>query len=85
MSRPRRGCVPGEDAATLFAVLGRQHSTVETVAEDLRLPKTTAWRRLLNARDRGLVDFTEGKRGTLHACFHPVPFGASVRSDEGIK
>jgi hypothetical protein len=74
MSRPR-GCVPGEDAAVLLAVLALEHPTLPAVAAALSLSKGAAWLRLLRARDRGLIDFEVGKRGTLRACYHPVPFG----------
>jgi DNA-binding IclR family transcriptional regulator len=78
MRRPP-GSVPGEQAATLLAVLALEHPTLPAVAYALRISKSSAYERLLNARDRGLVDFEDGKRGTLHARFRPVRFG---RRDE---
>lgn len=71
MSRPR-GTIPGEDAAVLLAVLALEHPTLPAVAAALSISKGAAWRRLLRARDRGLVDFEEGKRGSLRARYRPV-------------
>jgi hypothetical protein len=75
--RPRNDCVPGEDAAILLAVLALEHPTLPAVAAALSISKGAAWRRLLHTRDKGLVAFEEGQRGTLRARYRPVPFGAS--------
>jgi hypothetical protein len=72
MSRPREGCVPGEDAAVLFAVLALERPTLPTVAAALSISRGSAWRRCLRARDRGLIDFEEGRRGTLKARYRVV-------------
>jgi len=81
MTRPR-GSVPGEQAATLLAVLALEFPTLPAVAYALRISKSSAYERLLNARDRGLVDFEDGKRGTLHARYKPVEFGSRGRGTD---
>ena len=80
MKRPR-GSVPGEQAATLLAVLALEFPTLPAVAYALRISKSSAYERLLNARDRGLVDFEDGKRGTLRARYKPVEFGSRGRGE----
>lgn len=80
MRRPP-GSVPGEDAATLLAVLALENPSLPAVAFALRLSKGSTWRRLLRARDRGLVGFEEGQRGSLHARYKPVEFGSQGRGD----
>lgn len=79
MTRPRRA-VPPLEAAAFWATLVTPRPDIVQVAHAVGISKTAAWRRLQRLRDRGLVGFEDGLRGSLHARYGPVEFGAGTAS-----
>lgn len=65
------------DARTrvLLHVVSSTRPTVRSAADAAGIGVTQAHRHLTLLRDEGLVEWDEGKRGTLRATVRPVPFG----------
>lgn len=57
------------DSATrvLLAVVDQSHPTVRSVAAEVGLSVTRTYEHLKRLRGEGLVDWTDGGQGTLHA------------------
>ena len=59
----------------LLHVVASPRSTVRSAADAAGIGVTQAHRHLTILRDEGLVEWDEGRHGTLRANVRPVPFG----------
>jgi DNA-binding IclR family transcriptional regulator len=78
MKTPARALHPTATKIVLTLVdLAARHPTVTItdLAAAADIPRMTVYHHLVKLRGRGLVDWADGRDGTLRPAVAPVPFG----------